>query len=70
MTPKLKRRKVEDGAYEVVDQTGAVIAKVEEMGNRYYRWRVTPTDRSLPGWDTNSITDAIAALTDTLSKEA
>jgi hypothetical protein len=62
MARNLKRRKVEDGEYEILDRaTGEVVATVWESGNKWYRWRVSPKDGS-GGWDTNSISDAVATL--------
>lgn len=64
---KLKRRKVGDGDYEVVNERGEVVARVQEYGNKWYRWHVTPTDRSIRGWDTETISGAIDALRASLS---
>ena len=67
MTGKLKRRKIEDGAYEILDSAGARVALVEEWGKSGYRWRVTPTDGSR-GWDTTSIALAVDDLTRRLAR--
>lgn len=67
---KLRRRKVEDGAYVILDESGTVVAKVEEWGVAGYRWRVSPTDPAIRGWDTTSIGDAVNALTAVLTRAA
>lgn len=64
---KLKRRKVEDGDYEIVDEYGAVVARVQEWGVRGYRWRVLPVDPAIRQWDSETISGAIAGLTRSLA---
>lgn len=62
----LKRRKVEDGLYIIIDENDVEVAEVYEAGVSGYRWRVSPRDRSIKGWDAQALGQAIVDLTATL----
>lgn len=62
MRGTLKRRKVEEGDYEILDASGVVVARIQEWGKSGYRWHVIPTDKTRRGWDATSINVAVHDL--------
>jgi hypothetical protein len=67
---KLKRQKVADGEYRIVDENGAVVARVEEWGKAGYRWRVLPVDPAIRPWDSETIGDAVFGMAESIERAA
>jgi len=65
---KYKRRKIGDGEYAILDADGQQVGTVWESGNRWYRWHVTPADKRIRGWDSETVSGAVDGLAREIAK--